>query len=298
MDLIKVKGNSYYIQAPTSIGVYTFKNKNCMMVDTGNNNTSAKKIEDALIQNNLHPKYIFNTHGHLDHCGGNNYFNDNYPGIITYSTFKEKLFMENNDLMPYAQFGSFPAKEIKKSSKSIKVDYVVEYGVNKINDEKLEFMPLPGHSIEQAAMITPDKVCYLGDAVFSHSTLMKYPLPYYYNILETLNSLDKIKEIDCDYFVVSHGDKLYNKTEILELCNMNINNIHKYINDISEVLSQPLSKEEVLENIAVLNDINMNFQEYYINLSAISAFIAFLYNNGTLNFSIENGKLYYYTKEK
>ncbi len=272
MDLIKVKGNSYYIQAPTSIGVYTFKNKNCMMVDTGNNNTSAKKIEDALIQNNLHPKYIFNTHGHLDHCGGNNYFNDNYPGIITYSTFKEKLFMENND--------------------------VVEYGVNKINDEKLEFMPLPGHSIEQAAMITPDKVCYLGDAVFSHSTLMKYPLPYYYNILETLNSLDKIKEIDCDYFVVSHGDKLYNKTEILELCNMNINNIHKYINDISEVLSQPLSKEEVLENIAVLNDINMNFQEYYINLSAISAFIAFLYNNGTLNFSIENGKLYYYTKEK
>lgn len=56
----------------------------------------------------------------MDHCGGNNYFNDNYPGIITYSTFKEKLFMENNDLMPYAQFGSFPAKEIKKKFKKYK----------------------------------------------------------------------------------------------------------------------------------------------------------------------------------
>ncbi len=298
MDLTKIKGNSYYIQAPTSIGVYTFKNKNCIIVDSGNNNTSAKKIEDTLIQNNLHPKYIFNTHSHLDHCGGNNYFNDNYPGIITYSTFKEKLFMENIDLMPYTQFGSLPVKEIKKSSKSIKVDYIVDYGITKINDEKLEFISLPGHSIEQAAMVTPDKVCYLGDAIFSHSTLTKYPLPYYYNVSEALNSLNKIKEINCDYFVVSHSDKLYDKAEILELCTMNINNIHKYINDILEILSQPLTKEEVLESISVLNDINMNFQEYYINLSAVSAFIAFLYNDDSLGFSIENGKLYYYTKEK
>jgi len=34
MELIKIKGNSYYIKAHTNIGVYMFKNKNCILIDT------------------------------------------------------------------------------------------------------------------------------------------------------------------------------------------------------------------------------------------------------------------------
>ncbi|WP_040212605.1 MBL fold metallo-hydrolase [Clostridium polynesiense] len=298
MELIKIRGNSYFIQAPTSLGVYTFKNKNCLIIDTGTNNTSAKKLEEALLQNNLHPKYIFNTHSHGDHCGGNNYLIERYPGIITYASLKESLFMENIELMPYVQFNSYPSKELKKMNKPIKVDYIPEYGINKINDEKLEVIAVPGHSIEQAALITPDKVCYLGDAVFSESTLNKYPLPYYYNIQESLETLNNIKEIDCDYFVVSHGDKLYDKDEIVQLCSMNINNIHKFLKEILELLSQPLTREELLESISILYNFEMNYHEYHINLAAVSAFISYLYNSLEITFAMENGKLYYFAEDK
>ena len=43
MELTKIKGSTYYINAPTNIGIYVFKNKNCLIIDTGINNTQARK---------------------------------------------------------------------------------------------------------------------------------------------------------------------------------------------------------------------------------------------------------------
>lgn len=42
MELTKIKGNSYYINFPTNIGVYIFKNKNCLLIDTGKINMMEK----------------------------------------------------------------------------------------------------------------------------------------------------------------------------------------------------------------------------------------------------------------
>ncbi len=108
MELTKINGNTYFINAPTNIGVYTYKNKNCLLIDTGINNTAARKIDNILIENKLHAKYIINTHSHIDHCGGNNYFKDNYTGSLIYSSAKEKLFMENQELRPNSSTPPYP----------------------------------------------------------------------------------------------------------------------------------------------------------------------------------------------
>ncbi|MBU5591973.1 MBL fold metallo-hydrolase [Clostridium sp. MSJ-4] len=296
MELIKINGNSYYIPSGTNIGVYTFKNKNCILIDTGINNTSAKKVQEALLNNNLHPKYIINTHSHLDHCGGNNYFLNNYPGCSVYTSLKEKIFMENPELMPYALFSSYAAKEINKSTTSMNVDVILDYGINKINEEKIEIISLKGHSMEHIGIITPDRVCYLGDSIFSEEIMKKYPFPYLYNIEESLNTLEYIKNIDADYFMVSHAKSIYSKEEIIYLANINIKNIETYINQCLELLEQPLTREELLESISLLNEINLNFNEYYLNLGSLSAFIAYLYNKLLIQYSTEDGKLYYYRK--
>ncbi|MBE6069504.1 MAG: MBL fold metallo-hydrolase [Clostridium lundense] len=294
MELTKIKGNTYYIDAPTNIGVYVFKNKNCLLVDTGMNNSSTKKIDEVLAQNGLHPKYIINTHSHLDHCGGNTYFQNNYPGCLVYSSLKEKLFMENQELHASILSTGNPFKGLDKSNKSLSTDFLLEYGTNKINDEKLEVISLKGHSIEQIGIITPEKVCFLGDSLFSDTTIDKYSLPYLYDIEDSLNTLNFIKEIDADYFVVGHSDKIYEKLEITQLAEKNIENINRYLNDILELLDQPLSKEDVLENLALLNNLDMEFRQYHLNLSAVSSFLSYLYNNGKINSSVQDGKLYFY----
>lgn len=296
MELAKIKGNSFYINAGTNIGIYTFKNKNCILIDTGINNTSARKIDEILISNGLHPKYIINTHSHLDHCGGNNYFVNNYPGCLIYSSLKEKIFMENIELMPYALFSSYASKNINKNNHAIKVDYILDYGTNKINDEKIDIIPLNGHSMEQIGIVTPDKVCYLGDGIFSEEILEKYSFPYLYNLEDTLNTLNSLKDINADYFVVSHSSKVYTKEEVIELAKINIENINSYCKQCLEILEAPCTREDLLENIIILNDLKIDFNQYYLNLGAVSAFIAYFYNNSLIESSVENGKLYFYKK--
>ncbi|AJD32769.1 MBL fold metallo-hydrolase [Clostridium sporogenes] len=296
MELTKIKGNSYYINFPTNIGVYIFKNKNCLLIDTGKNKYDGKKIEEILLENGLHPKYIVNTHSHLDHCGGNLLFKENYPGCLTYTSFKEKLFMENHDLNAAMLFSASPIKLIYKSNKNISVDYILDYGINKINDEKFEVISLKGHSPEQIGFITPEKVCFLGDSIFSDETIKKYSLPYYYDLEDSIKSLEIIKNIVADYFVISHCDRVLEKNEIINLADKNMKNIKKHINIILELLDQPLTKEDILENLVILEDLKLNFNQYHLYTGALSAFIAYLFHKNLIDYSIEDGKLYYFKK--
>lgn len=297
MQLIKIKGNSYYIKASTNIGVYVFKNKNCLLVDTGKNNTDARRIEEVLLKNNLHPKIIVNTHNHLDHCGGNLYFQNNYPGCLVYSSSKEKIFMENEGLNASILSSSVPIKGIDKSNKPFNVDYVLDYGTNKINDEKFEVIPLPGHSIEQIGFMTPEKVCFIGDSVFSLDIIQKYSLPYYYDVQSAINSLESFTSIDGDYFVISHESEVIEKRELLTLVDKNLSNINKFIKQFLEILDQPQTREDILETLTILNELKLDFNQYYLNFAGVSAFITYLYSKSLIECSTEDGKLYFYKKD-
>lgn len=296
MDLNKIKGNTYYINAVTNCGIFAFKNKNCLIIDTPINNTEAKKIEQVISKNNLHPKYIINTHNHLDHCGGNSFFQKNYSGCLVYTSLKEKLFMENGEIQASILSSSTPIRGIDKNIKPLKVDFVLEFGTNKINDEKFEVVSLKGHSIDQIGIITPEKVCFLGDSIFSSEILEKYSFPYLYDIEESINTLNKIKELDADYFVISHSNSVLNKDEIITLVDKNLENIENYKKQILDFLDQPLTREDILENITVLNDLSLNFYQYHLNFGGISAFITYLYSKGLIEYSIEDGRLYYFKK--
>lgn len=294
MELTKVKGNTYYINAPTNIGVFSFKNKQSLIIDTGINNSAARKIDDVLKENNLHPKYIINTHSHSDHCGGNSYFKANYTGCLVYASQKERLYMENMELRSNMMFTAYPLRDLEPDCKDLNVDFTIGSGTVKINDEKFEILTLKGHSPEGIAVITPEKVCFLGDSIFSDSILSKYSFPYLYHIEDALTSLDKIKDIDADFFVISHADEVMGKEEIIKLADRNISNIHSYLDEIVELLEKPITREDLLESLVVINDLAVNFKQYHINYSSMSAFLAYLSNRGLITYSIENGNLYYY----
>lgn len=298
MKLEKINGNTYYINAPTNIGVYVFKNKNCILVDTGIDSTEARKIDDVLIQNNLHPKYIINTHSHFDHCGGNNYFTQKYTGCLVYASAKEKIFMENVEIGQSYMYSTFPVSHVMKGKKPSNVDYVVEYGVQKINDEKFDFKSLKGHSIEDIGVVTPDKVCFLGDSMFSSETIDKYGLPNVFNLENRIKSVESVDNIDADYFVIAHSDKVNSKDEIHMLIEKNIEAINNYISQILELLDTPQTRENILESLAILNEFKMNFKEYHIYFSSVCAFLTYLYNKGEITYSLENGNVYYYKVQK
>lgn len=298
MNLIKIKGNTYYINSPTNIGVYCFKNKNCLLIDTGLNNSAARKNDEILNQNNIHPKYIINTHSHLDHCGGNHYFKNKYTGCYVYASVKEKVYMENIELQPSMLYSSYPVKDLAGNIDDLKVDFLLEYGINKINDEKFEIIKIKGHSPEHIGIISPDKVCFLGDSIFSEEIIKKYSFPNLFHIHDSIDTLKSIREIEADYFMVSHAERIYDKEQICALAELNLRNIDKYRTEILELLDKPLTREEIMESLTILNDLELSFKQYHIYMSSLSAFLKLLLDQGLITYSIENGKLYYYRSEK
>jgi glyoxylase-like metal-dependent hydrolase (beta-lactamase superfamily II) len=299
MELNKINGSTYYIDNATNIGVYVFKNKYCLLVDTGINNTLAGKFDELLRDAGLKPKYIVNTHNHIDHSGANIYFKEHHPGTIFYASRYEKLFLENDFLFPVYISGSGLIKELKgrnSKNRGVNVDTILETGINKIDEEKFDIISLKGHSIGQIGVGTQDRVCFLGDSLFSDEIMTKYPFPFLYDIENQFYTIETIKALDFDYFLLSHSGKVYSRDEIVSLADRNKDNLNKHIEDMKVLLQQPLTREELLEQIVVLNNMELSFRDYYLCLSSAGSFIAYLYNTDLLSFDIENGRLYYYIK--
>lgn len=299
MHLEKIKGNSYYIPAPTNIGLFQFKDRYTLLIDTGNNRQEARKISEIVSNNNFNIKYIVNTHNHIDHSGGNTYFQENFPGSILYSSEGEKLFIENNYLFPMYLYGGNPIRELRKhliANKKTNVDSILKSGSNKIHDEKFEIITLAGHASEQIAIASRDRVCYLGDSLFSQEIIAKYSFPFLLDIKAQFNSYELIKKLDYDYFVVSHSSQIYDSSEIKKLVQINYDNLEYYLDLSLELLLQPKTREDLLEEICILQDLDLDFKEYYFSLSTIAAIITYLFEEDKLNYQIENGKLFYYLK--
>ena len=108
MNLSRINGNSYYIPGSTNIGVFLFKDKYTLLIDSGESNQDARKIQENLMTNNLNIKYIINTHSHIDHCGGNVYLKESYPGSLFYSSPNTQLFVENAFLFPLYLYAGNP----------------------------------------------------------------------------------------------------------------------------------------------------------------------------------------------
>ncbi len=294
MNLNKINGNTYYIDGPSNIGIFAYKNKFCMLIDTGIGSSHAKRVDKILTDNNLHPKFIINTHAHGDHCGGNEYFKKNYTGIQVYTSEQEKIFMENRSLAYAILSGGAPFRKITKNDKNKKVDFITDYGTNKIGDEKFEIFKGWGHTPEHIVLLTPNRVCFLGDSIFSDETIDKYSFPYLYNIGDSLQTLDSLRDIDADFFVIAHSTRIYEKHQMDALIDKNIANIKKYKEQILELLDQPVSKEDLLQNIIILNELDMAHQDYFLNLSTVSSYLSYLLDNNYINYSLEDGKVFYY----
>jgi len=299
MQLEKINGNSYFILTPTNIGVFQFKDKYALLVDSGDNKQQARKIDELLRQQGLTVKYMINTHNHIDHCGGNSYFQENYPGTIFHASAEEKEFIEDNQLFPLYLYGGKPPHELSRHfvrSQTTTIHTVLSAGLTKINEEKFDIIPLPGHTRGQIGIATRDRVCYIGDAVFSEDKIAKYSLPFLFDIGAQLDTYQTLAGLDYDYYVLGHANSVYNQTDLKKLVEFNALNLSQYLELILELLMQAKTREELLEEISILKDLTFDFKEYYFSLSTIGAMISYLYDQDLLTHQMENGKLYYYRK--
>lgn len=294
MDLVKINGNTYYIKAPTNAGVYLFNSRDCLLIDTCFTKKQAHQMDKILKENNFNLRYIINTHTHLDHCRGNLYFQEVYPECKVFASEKERPFMEHPYLLGAIFFSASPLKHLDPAPLSFPVDQYLEPGIKNIGGQSFKVIPLPGHTRGQIGIVTPDRVCFLGDSIFSRQVIIKYSLPYLFDLEGSIKTLHFLPEIDADYFLLSHEEGVIASKDLPDLVSYNLANIEKFQQQILALLKQPLSREQLVKEISLSNNIVLNLLEYHVIQTTVSAFLTYLNQQGLITYTIDQGRLYFH----
>lgn len=278
---------TWVLEGPTNIG-FIEKNNEVILIDSGNDKESGRKINKILKEKGWMLKTIINTHSNADHIGGNDYLQRNLNCEI-YSSIIENVFIEYPYLETAFLWGGLEVKDIRNKFFQAKPSNVTKIIKNdeKINED-LESVSLKGHYFNMIGIKTADDVFFIADSLFGKEILEKYKIPFIYDVRRYKQTIDKIRKIKTEYFVPSHGDieKDIEKTALLN------QNIVKEIEEIIiEILDVEMSYEQLLKEICEYFKIELNIGQYALVGSTIKSFLTYLYDEKRIVCEIKNNIL-------
>ncbi|MBM3253863.1 MAG: MBL fold metallo-hydrolase [Candidatus Omnitrophica bacterium] len=126
------------------------KNSDCIIIDPGSDYENIKAILD---KNKLIPRFIINTHGHIDHIGANGNFK-----IPIFIHRLDSNFLDNPEKSLSLFFGN--SKTSPKSSRQLEDNDIVE-----LRDLKVKVIHTPGHTLGSICLKI-DSILFTGDTLF------------------------------------------------------------------------------------------------------------------------------------
>lgn len=293
MQLNHIAGDSYYMDGESAVGVYVFPDNTCLLVDSGPGEARAKKNLEVLDEQGLNVQAIFSTHAHADHCGGNAYIQAQRKSRIMASAMAAAL-IENPLFGPAMLYTAYPLRVLRSRvlmPPPSKVDEIVQPGPLMIKNREFKVLDLPGHSLGQFGLVTPDGVAFLGDSLMHEDMLADYPFLYMVDITSQLATLDFILEHSWPQVFLTHGGLVDN----LPLCVKNNQaRVGSIIDEIMTLLEKSRSREEILADMLKKYDLSVNSGQYYLVSATISAFLSHLCQQKKLRNRVKDGVMMFF----
>jgi len=292
LDYLEINEKVGYIPGVVNIGV--IKNGNdALLIDSGIDKDSGRKILRFLEELEITPKAIINTHSHADHFGGNHYLTRNTKAKV-YAPRIESGIIQNPLLEPiYLFHGAYPIRNLHNKfvlAKPSPVDHIIEPGKLSVIDLELEIIALPGHSFNQIG-VKIDNIFFCADTVFSERVINKYRIPVVQDVKNHLETLEMLKEMDCDLFVPAHTKPT---EDIKPLVEKNLNTTKNIIADIKGLIKETKTTEQIQSELSMQYGLDLNVvQQYYLIHMTIMAYLGYLYNSKQAGIKIENNFLYW-----
>jgi glyoxylase-like metal-dependent hydrolase (beta-lactamase superfamily II) len=302
MEFIKIFEDHYYFKAAVNIGyVHLSQKGKGILIDAGLDPQNMKKVIKKLDEEKLPITHLFITHSHADHYGGAAYIQSK-KDVFTLAPYLEEAVLRNPVLASLSFFqANYPVDELRNKfieGQALHIDQIVSEGSYEIDGFYLEFISLPGHSINQLGLKTND-LLYAADSYFGKESLEKHKIPYIIDLDRTLLSLDKVNSLQCRGAIPGHG--IYeedfqttvnlNKTKHLEILQSMKGILNQYVNGIShEQLIQLMCNEWGIELT--------NMTTWALYRTAITSYVTKLNKDQEVSFEIENNTLMIKLKKK
>lgn len=285
-ELHHLKGNSYYIDGPTNIGLYKLNDSDVVLIDCGTA-SEGPMIDSVLRRHRLNLKYIVNTHCHADHSGANLYLMRLYKCKVIASKI-ERAFFRDSKLDIGFLSGGYPLNEY--DSKLMHIDDQKEiYSLEELPRELRSFK-LPGHHYGMIGIRTSDGVYYIADTLGSKELVDKQHILLIYDVGGYLKSLEYIESLDGNILVPAHSEVT---SDIKDLVIFNRNKIYEIIEVIINILKEEHTLEEIVSLIFENFQLKISYNKYLLITSTIRSYLAYLANDKRIRHYFKCNKLYY-----
>ncbi|PKP61733.1 MBL fold metallo-hydrolase [Candidatus Atribacteria bacterium HGW-Atribacteria-1] len=294
LNIQKIASNTYLIPSTANIGVYV-QDEQVILIDSGNDKEAGRQILKLLNEKNWKVKFIINTHSNADHIGGNAFIQNKTDYRIA-ATRIEAAFIQDPILEPSFLYGGFPNTRLTNKflmAQSSRVTDIIPSS-GKILDTNLEAISLPGHFFDMIGIKTPDNIMFIADSLFSEEIINKYHLFFLYDIKAHLETLEKLKTIEAEIFIPSHGSPT---PSIKKLIAINESKVREIISTVLLFCERPATFDEILSRICKRYKIDLNANQYVLVSNTIKSYLSFLYDEGKLGMSFSEGNIFWKKKD-
>ena len=161
--------------------------KEALIIDPGfEEKKDAKKVLEEIKQQDLHVKYIVNTHGHPDHIGGNRAIKEATNALILIHEYDAPMLTNpTGNLLRPLRLHTIPPP----ADKTLQEGDTIQTGKT-----TLKVLHTPGHSKGSISLLGSD-VVFTGDTLFAGS-IGRYDLPggSYKEIIRSIKRLATLPE--------------------------------------------------------------------------------------------------------
>ncbi|MDK2897167.1 MAG: hydroxyacylglutathione hydrolase [Candidatus Atribacteria bacterium] len=143
---------------------------NCFLIEQGKSAIVVdpavpdSRIVQLLQAENLQLDFIINTHGHIDHIGGNTFLKEKYPQAQLVIFEKEVAYLSHPELNMSLELGApyySPPPDVVITEESLNLNW---------QGEVIQFFPSPGHTAGSVCLFFPaEKWLLSGDTLFAGS---------------------------------------------------------------------------------------------------------------------------------
>lgn len=321
LNIVHLRGGTYYFKLKyTNAGLYMFK-KNCVLIDTGSTEEEGNEIVSYLTSKGLTLEAIIITHAHADNLAGAHFIKAKTKAKLC-ATKEEAGIIENPKKSTYSVI--IPElKEIEVTEGQVgqenQTDKIISFIPTKkkviqntvlkhekcLVDTKLtpdsvwtmpscghkfEIISLAGHTNGQIGVVTPspDKVFFIGDAVYPAKDLAENPIPYSMDIVKTKKTLENLLKSKYTMFVPTHGTH-YDFSITADVYN-NQRQIKMIEDSILMHLSMPKTTDELVALVLSSFQMEENVSNFYLISTTISSYLEELKKAKKLKAILEKGK--------
>lgn len=276
-----------------NIGVLLNEAGQAVLVDTGLNDTSAKRALKVVREElGAEVAAILTTHAHADHFGGNATVVKRTGATVHAPAFDE-AFLRYPLLQPIFLYGGADPLDTLRGrfllADASPVDVIVQPGPHQVAGVAVEAVPLFGHSPGQLGYLM-DGVFFCADVVLPASVLDRYRVPYLFSLTDHLQAMDHAGAIGHTMAVPGHGPVL-EPDALHALIDHNQRLMHHVLEAVLDLTAAPVTAETVLLSVLRQFDAPVaDASSYYLLQPTAFAFLSHLQRVGAVEHQIDDGR--------